>query len=149
TKEAASQDVKKDVSSLRYIALPNWFHEAHLETSTSNAQDACKADAPESSGNSNPTATSTNTPTDQMVTLTVETLIPTVSDKNGVEADLSNMENNISASPTPTFRIHKDHLTSQIIGYVDTPVQTRNKSKEMEKQSFIASIHHKTNLDLL
>nr|GEV05513.1 hypothetical protein [Tanacetum cinerariifolium] len=34
TKHAASQDVKKDVYSLRYIALPNWFHEAHLETST-------------------------------------------------------------------------------------------------------------------
>nr|GEU61130.1 hypothetical protein [Tanacetum cinerariifolium] len=46
TKDAASQDVKKDVSSLRYIALLNWFHEAHLESSTSNAQDACKVDAP-------------------------------------------------------------------------------------------------------
>nr|GFC59020.1 retrovirus-related Pol polyprotein from transposon TNT 1-94 [Tanacetum cinerariifolium] len=78
-KDAASQDVKKDVSSLRYIALPNWFHEAHLETTTSNAHDACKADAPESSENSNPTATSTNPPADQMETLTVETPIPTVS----------------------------------------------------------------------
>nr|GEW29617.1 putative ribonuclease H-like domain-containing protein [Tanacetum cinerariifolium] len=27
TKEAAGQDVKKDASSLRYIVLPNWFHE--------------------------------------------------------------------------------------------------------------------------
>nr|GEV80976.1 hypothetical protein [Tanacetum cinerariifolium] len=144
------------------------------------------------SGNSNPTATSTNLPADQMETLTVETPIPTVSspvptaclddspqplsdtrliskrvtsqddtpsldniltlsnrfedilgvttntgDTNGVEADLSNMENNISASPTPTFRIHKDHPTSQIISLVDTPVQTRNKYKEMEEQSFI------------
>nr|GFC10775.1 retrovirus-related Pol polyprotein from transposon TNT 1-94 [Tanacetum cinerariifolium] len=52
----ASQDVKKDVSSLRYIVLPNWFHKTHLETSTSNAQDACNTDAPESSGNSNPIA---------------------------------------------------------------------------------------------
>nr|GEU78404.1 uncharacterized mitochondrial protein AtMg00810-like [Tanacetum cinerariifolium] len=78
TKDAASQDVKKDVSSLRYIAFPNWFHEAHLESSTSNAQDACKAHAPGSSGNSNPTATSTNLPADQTETLTVETLIPTV-----------------------------------------------------------------------
>nr|GFA27048.1 putative ribonuclease H-like domain-containing protein [Tanacetum cinerariifolium] len=78
-KEAPSQDVKKDVSSLRYIALPNWFHEAHLETSTSNAQDAYKVDAPESSGNSNSTATLTNPPADQMETLTVETLIPIVS----------------------------------------------------------------------
>nr|GEW91514.1 hypothetical protein [Tanacetum cinerariifolium] len=204
TKEAASQDVKKDVSSLRYIALPNWFREAHLETSTSNAQDACKADAPESSGNSNPTATSTNPPADQMETLTVETLIPTISspvltaclddspepssdtrliskrvtiqedtpsldnilnlsnrfedilgvttnpdDTNGVEADLGNMEYNISASPTPTFRIHKDHPKSQIISPVDTPVQTRIKSKEMEEQSFIATIHQKKDPSLL
>nr|GEV29487.1 hypothetical protein [Tanacetum cinerariifolium] len=204
TKDAASQDVKKGVSSLRYITLPNWFHEAHLESSTSNAQDACKANAPESSGNSNPTATLTNLWANQMETLRVETLITTVSshvpttclddspqpssdtrliskrvtsqddtpsldniltlsnrfedilgvttntvDTNRMEADLSNIENNISASPTPTFRIHKDHPTSQIIGPVDTPVQTRNKSKEMEEQSFIASIHHKTNPDLL
>nr|GEX25127.1 hypothetical protein [Tanacetum cinerariifolium] len=40
TKNVASQDVKKDVSSLRYIAFPNWFHDTHLESSTSNAQDA-------------------------------------------------------------------------------------------------------------
>nr|GEW34887.1 hypothetical protein [Tanacetum cinerariifolium] len=184
TKDAASQDVKKDVSSLRYIAFPNWFHDAHLESSTSNAQDACKADSPESSGNSNPTATLKNPPSNQIETLAVETTIPTISspvpttclddspepssdtrliskgvtsqddttsldnilnmsnrfedilevttntdDTNGMEADLGNMENNISASPTPTFRIHKDHLKNQIIGPVDTPVQTRTKGK--------------------
>nr|GEV26353.1 ribonuclease H-like domain-containing protein [Tanacetum cinerariifolium] len=127
---------------------------AYLESSTSNAQDTCKADAPESSGNSNPTATSTTPMADHMETLTVETLIPTVSslvptaclddspqlssdtrliskrvtsqddtpsldniltlsnrfedilrvttnigDSHGVEADLGNMEDNISASP--------------------------------------------------
>nr|GEU81387.1 hypothetical protein [Tanacetum cinerariifolium] len=204
TKDAAGQDVKKDVSSLRYIALPNWFHDAHLESSTSNAQDACNVDAPEGSGNSNPTATSKNPPTDQMETLTVESAIPTVSspvptaclddspepssdtrliskrvtsqdetpsldnilnlsnrfedihgvttntdDTNRVEADLGNIENNISASPTPTLRIHKDHPKSQIIGLVDTPVQTRTKSKEMEEQSFIATIHQKANPALL
>nr|GEY31664.1 ribonuclease H-like domain-containing protein [Tanacetum cinerariifolium] len=165
-KDAASQDVKKDVSSLRYIALPNWFHEAHLEFSTSNAQDACNADAPESSENSNPTATTKNPPTNQMETLTVESAIPTVSslvptacleispettsgDTNGVEADLGNMKYNISASPTPTFRIHKDHPKSQIIGPMDSPVQTRHKSKEMEEQSFIATIHQKITPDLL
>nr|GEX13574.1 putative ribonuclease H-like domain-containing protein [Tanacetum cinerariifolium] len=78
TKDATSQDVKKDVSSLRYISLPNWFHEAHLEPSTSNAQDACNADAPESSRISNPTVTSTNPLADQIETLTVESAIPTV-----------------------------------------------------------------------
>nr|GFA05875.1 putative ribonuclease H-like domain-containing protein [Tanacetum cinerariifolium] len=164
TKDAASQEVKKDVPSLRYIVLPNWFHEAHLESSTSNAQDACNTDAPDSSENPNPTTTSTNPPKDQLETLTVESAIPTVSlpvptaclddypepssdtrliskratsqddtpsldnilnlsnrfedilgvttntnDTHGVEADLGNMENNISANLTPTFRIHKDH----------------------------------------
>nr|GEU35446.1 ribonuclease H-like domain, reverse transcriptase, RNA-dependent DNA polymerase [Tanacetum cinerariifolium] len=171
TKEAAGQDVKKDMSSLRYIVLPNWFHEAHLETSTSNAQDACNADAPGSSGNFNHTATSTNPLADHMETLAVETPIPTVSslvptaylndslepscdtrlisksvtsqddtpsldniltltnkfedilgvttntdDTNEVEADLGNMETTITASPTPTLRIHKDHPKRQIIG---------------------------------
>nr|GFA00647.1 hypothetical protein [Tanacetum cinerariifolium] len=70
-------------------------------------------------------------------------------DTNGVEADLSNMESIIPASLTPTFRIHKDHPKSQIISHVDTPVQTRHKSKEMEEQSFIATIHLKTTPDIL
>nr|GEX26030.1 hypothetical protein [Tanacetum cinerariifolium] len=204
TKEAASQDVKKDVSSLRYIALSNWFHKAHLESSTSNAQDACNVDARESNGNFNPTATSTNPPADQIKTLIVETPIPTVSlpvltailndspepssdirliskrvicqdetpsldnittlanrfedilrvtittvDTNEVEADVSNMESSIPASPTLTHRIHKDHPKSQIIGLVDTPIQTRHKSKEMEEQTFIATIYQKITPDLL
>nr|GFC96849.1 hypothetical protein [Tanacetum cinerariifolium] len=165
TKEVASQDVKKDVSFLRYIALQNWFYEAHLESSTSNAQDTCNTAAPKSSGNSNPTATSKNPPADEMETLTVEYVIPTVSSpiptacldnylepsiaSNGVEDDLRNMESIIPTSLTPTFRIHKDHPKSQIIGPVDTPVQTRLKSKEMEEHSFIATIHQKTTPDLL
>nr|GEX76696.1 ribonuclease H-like domain-containing protein [Tanacetum cinerariifolium] len=180
------------------------FHEAHLESSTSNAQDTCNADALESIRNSNPTATSTNPLADHMETLAVETPVPTVSspvltacfddspqlssdsrliskrvtsqddipsldniltltnkfedtfgvttnsdESNGVEVDVSNMETTITASPTPTFRIYKNHPKSQIIGLVDTPVQTRTKSKEMEEQSFIATIHQKTNPALL
>nr|GFC98648.1 Gag-Pol polyprotein [Tanacetum cinerariifolium] len=121
-------------------------------------------------GNPNPTASSSNPPTDQMETLTVESPILTVtspvltaclndslepssearliskrvanqeetpsldnilsptnrfedilgvstsSDETiRVEADVSNMETSISASPTPTLRIHKDHPKSQII----------------------------------
>nr|GFA33643.1 putative ribonuclease H-like domain-containing protein [Tanacetum cinerariifolium] len=185
TKDVASKEVKKDVSSLRYIALPNWVHDALLESCSSKPQDDCSTDVPESSGNFNPTATLTNPSADQMETLTVETPIPTISspvptacftdsqepssdtrliskrvanqvetpsldnlltltnqfedifgvttnsdESNGVEADVSNMETTIAASPTPSLRIHKDHPKSQIIGPVDTPIQTRNKSKE-------------------
>nr|GEV59046.1 retrovirus-related Pol polyprotein from transposon TNT 1-94 [Tanacetum cinerariifolium] len=79
TKVDARKDVKKDVSSLRYIILPNWIHEEHLESTLSQPQDACNTDSPESSGNSNSTVTSTNPPADQLDTLTVETPIPIVS----------------------------------------------------------------------
>nr|GEX48905.1 hypothetical protein [Tanacetum cinerariifolium] len=187
------------VAGTSYIALPNWFHEAHMESSNNDAQDACNADAPESSGISNPTATSKSPPAEQMESLTVESAIPTVSspvltacldtspettsglrrnmesiipsldnaltlsnrfedilgdtinnvDTNRVEADLINMESIIPASPTPTLRIHKDHPKSQIIGPMDTPVQTRHKFKEMEEHNFIATIHQKTTPDLI
>nr|GFC18199.1 hypothetical protein [Tanacetum cinerariifolium] len=59
------------------------------------------------------------------------------------------METTITASPTPTLRIYKDHPKSHIIGPVDTPIQTRNKSKEVGEQSFIATIHQKTDPALL
>nr|GEU57059.1 hypothetical protein [Tanacetum cinerariifolium] len=66
-----------------------------------------------------------------------------------VEADVNNMETTITASPTPTLRIHKDHPKSQIFGPVDTPIQTKHKSKEVEEQSFIATIHQMTDPALL
>nr|GEV62749.1 hypothetical protein [Tanacetum cinerariifolium] len=192
--DVASQAVKKNMSSLRYIALLNWLPEAHIETRNS---DSCNADEPKSSRISNSTATSKVPSVKQMepvVSLTVETEIPTFSspvptvcldisseissdiiiiskgdfsqketpsvgnaltlsnkfeDTFGEEADLSNMKTSIPFSPISTFRIHKDHPKIQIIGPVDTPVQTRHKSKEMEEQSFIAIIHQKTNPDLL
>nr|GFB55891.1 hypothetical protein [Tanacetum cinerariifolium] len=79
TKDTASQEVKKDVSSLRYIALPNWAHDALLEFSSSKPQDNCSTEVPEGSGNSNPTASTPNPTADHIETLTVETPIPTVS----------------------------------------------------------------------
>nr|GEV19389.1 putative ribonuclease H-like domain-containing protein [Tanacetum cinerariifolium] len=93
TKDVASKAVKKDVSFLRYIALPNWFHEAHIETSNdtirnndakddSQTEQDCNADVPENSEIFNPTATSKVPSADQVepaVSLTVESDILTVS----------------------------------------------------------------------
>nr|GFB85213.1 hypothetical protein [Tanacetum cinerariifolium] len=204
TKDAANQEVKKDEPSLRYIVLPNWAHDALLESTSSKPCEKSSTQVPEGSGNLNPTASSSNPPAYQMETLTVESPIPTVSslvptaclndsqepssearliskrvanqeetpsldnilsltnrfedilrvttssdEAIGVEVDVSNMETTISASPTPTHIIHKDHPKSQIIGPVDTPIQTRHKSKELEEQSFIATIYQKTDLALL
>nr|GEX49436.1 hypothetical protein [Tanacetum cinerariifolium] len=63
-KDVARQEVKKDVSSLRYIALPNWAHDALLEFSSSQPQDHCSTEVPEGNGNSNPTASTSNPPAD-------------------------------------------------------------------------------------
>nr|GEV12758.1 putative ribonuclease H-like domain-containing protein [Tanacetum cinerariifolium] len=37
----------------------------------------------------------------------------------GANADFSNLETNISVSPIPATRVHKDHHVSQIIGFED------------------------------
>nr|GEW77657.1 putative ribonuclease H-like domain-containing protein [Tanacetum cinerariifolium] len=141
TKDAAGQEVKKDVSSLRYIALPNWVHDALLESSLIGT--AYLNDSPEPSSDtrliSKRVANQLETPSlDNILTLTnqFEDILGVITnsvDSDGVEANVSNMETTITASPTPTLRIHKDHPKSQIIGHVDTPIQTRNKSKEVLK----------------
>nr|GFB76254.1 hypothetical protein [Tanacetum cinerariifolium] len=165
TKDAANQEVKKNESSLRYIVLPNWAHDALLESTLSKPYEESSSQVPDGSGNHNPTDSTFNPPAEQMETLTVESPIPTVSSpvptaclNNSsepsneiirVEADVSNMETSISASPTPTLRIHKDRPKSQIIGPMDTLIQTRHKSKIVEEQSFMATIHQKTDPTLL
>ncbi|GJQ97522.1 putative ribonuclease H-like domain-containing protein [Tanacetum coccineum] len=53
----------------------------------------------------------------------------------GAEADLSNLETNMSVSPIPTTRIHKDHPKAQIIGEVDSVVQTRRMHKQNEVEA--------------
>ncbi|GJW62084.1 putative ribonuclease H-like domain-containing protein [Tanacetum coccineum] len=50
----------------------------------------------------------------------------------GAEADLSNLETNMSVSPIPTTKIHKDHPKAQFIGEVDSAVQTRRMHKQNE-----------------
>ncbi|GJV61625.1 ribonuclease H-like domain-containing protein [Tanacetum coccineum] len=215
TKEDANQAVKDNVSSLRFIVLPNWFHDAHMETSNDSVRNSEANDVPqkeqdgianvsERSGSTNPTVSSKDSLVDQVEPVSsptvesevptvslpvptvsinvldsespelppspiVETAVPTVSTPiptgnvmgdffgdttnstslTEVEADISNMETDIQVSLTPTLRINKDHLKSQIIGPIDTPVQTRHKAKNVEEQSFIATIHQKTNPDLL
>nr|GEX90161.1 hypothetical protein [Tanacetum cinerariifolium] len=149
TKDAASQEVKKDVSSLRYIALPNWVYDALLESTSMKTLiptvsllvlTACFNDSQDPSSDtrliSKRVASQVETPSlYNILTLIIlfEDIlgVTTNSDElNGVEADVSNMETTITASPTPTLRIHKDHPKSQIIGHVDTLIYTKHKSKE-------------------
>nr|GFC18582.1 hypothetical protein [Tanacetum cinerariifolium] len=52
----------------------------------------------------------------------------------GVEADINNLESIISVSPIPTTIIHKDHLTSQIIGDLSSTTQTRSMARAVRDQ---------------
>nr|GEZ82842.1 retrovirus-related Pol polyprotein from transposon TNT 1-94 [Tanacetum cinerariifolium] len=148
------------------------FRVQRMQQVNNKPQDHYSTEVPESSGNPNPTASTTNPLADQMETLTVESPIHTVKpssdarlilkrvanqvetpsldnililtnrfedilgvttesdEANGVEAEVSNMETTITASPTPTLIIHKDHPKSQIIVHVDTPIHTKKKSKK-------------------
>nr|GEZ87225.1 putative ribonuclease H-like domain-containing protein [Tanacetum cinerariifolium] len=144
-------DIDSLTKSMNYVLVD-------AEFSSRKPQDHYSTEFPEGSGNPNPTASTSNPPADQMETLIVKTPIPTVSspvltaystdsqepskESNGVEADISNMETTITASPNPTLRIHKDHPKSQIIGPLDTLIQTRNKSKELCRE-FEALMHEK------
>ncbi|GKF33090.1 hypothetical protein Tco_0106290, partial [Tanacetum coccineum] len=47
----------------------------------------------------------------------------------GAEADLNNLETTINVSPIPTTRINKDHPKDQIIGDLNSAIQTRRMTK--------------------
>nr|GFC67866.1 hypothetical protein [Tanacetum cinerariifolium] len=79
TKDAANQEVRKNESYLRYILLPNWAHDALLETTSSKPYKESSTQVPEGSGNPNPTASTFNPSAEQIETLTVESPIPTIS----------------------------------------------------------------------
>ena len=50
------------------------------------------------------------------------------------DPDFTNLEDNLEVSPNPTFRIHKDHPVSKIIGPSTSGVLTRTKAKSLSKQ---------------
>nr|GFC73404.1 hypothetical protein [Tanacetum cinerariifolium] len=99
TKDAANQEVKKDVSFLRYILLPNWAHDALLESSSSKPHDESSTKVPEG--------------TDQMETLTVESLIPTVS------------------SPVPTAYLNDSPETSSEARLISKRVANQEESPSL------------------
>nr|GEU86994.1 retrovirus-related Pol polyprotein from transposon TNT 1-94 [Tanacetum cinerariifolium] len=164
TKVDASKDVKKDVSSLRYIVLPNWGHEEHLESTSSQPQGTRNTDVSKSSGNLYPTTTSTNPPDDQLETLTVETPIPTAS------SPVLTVCFSDSQEPSDATRLISKRVTNQEeIPSLDKILTLTNQfedilrdtsnlkesnrveadSKEVGEQSFIATIHQKMDPALL
>nr|GEX39028.1 hypothetical protein [Tanacetum cinerariifolium] len=59
----------------------------------------------------------------------------------GAEADFSNLETNITVSPIPTTRVHKDHLVTQIIGDLSLAHQTRSMARIVKEQGGLTQIN--------
>nr|GFA77878.1 hypothetical protein [Tanacetum cinerariifolium] len=115
TKDAANQEAKKDISSLRYIVLPNWAHDALLESSSSKPHDESSTQVSKGSGNPNPTASSSNPLADQMKTLTVESPIPTVS------------------SPVPTACLNDSPEPSSEVRLISKRVANQEETPSLDK----------------
>nr|GEX51360.1 hypothetical protein [Tanacetum cinerariifolium] len=61
----------------------------------------------------------------------------------GAEADFSNLETSITASPIPTTRVHKDHNVTQIIGDLSSAPQTRSMTRMVKEQGGLTQINDK------
>nr|GEW91668.1 hypothetical protein [Tanacetum cinerariifolium] len=59
--------------------------------------------------------------------------------------DMNNLDTYFQVSHVPTTRIHKDHPLDQIIGDVQSAIQTRNMSKNLEEHRFVTTVYQRTN----
>ncbi|GJX88740.1 putative ribonuclease H-like domain-containing protein [Tanacetum coccineum] len=58
----------------------------------------------------------------------------------GAEVDLDNLETIMNVSPIPTTRIHKDHPKDQIIGDINSAIQTRIMINFLKKMLWSATL---------
>nr|GEV68686.1 putative ribonuclease H-like domain-containing protein [Tanacetum cinerariifolium] len=60
----------------------------------------------------------------------------------GAEVDFTNLETNITGSPIPTTRVHKDHPVTQIIGDLSSATQTRSMTRVVKDQGGLTQINN-------
>nr|GEU33836.1 hypothetical protein [Tanacetum cinerariifolium] len=60
----------------------------------------------------------------------------------GAEADFSNLETNITISPIPITRVHKDHPVTQIIGDLSLAPQTWSMTRMVKDQGGLTQINN-------
>ncbi|GKB30210.1 ribonuclease H-like domain-containing protein [Tanacetum coccineum] len=58
----------------------------------------------------------------------------------GAKTNLNNLETTMNVSPIPTTRIHKDHYKNQIIGDINSAIQTRRMIKFSEGNAMVSYI---------
>nr|GFC94481.1 retrovirus-related Pol polyprotein from transposon TNT 1-94 [Tanacetum cinerariifolium] len=120
--------------------------DALLESTSSKPYEESSTQVPKGSGNPNPTAFSPNPPANQIETLTVESPIPTISSPVPTAC-----LNDSPESSSEARLISKRVANQEEIPSLDNILllTNRHKSKMVEEQSFIATIHQKTDPALL
>nr|GEX34537.1 ribonuclease H-like domain-containing protein [Tanacetum cinerariifolium] len=64
---------------------------------------------------------------------------------DGAMADMKNLDTTIQVSRILITRIHKDHPIDQVIGDLQTSIQTRKMLKNLEEHGFVSSIQQRRN----
>ncbi|GKB88037.1 hypothetical protein Tco_0960309 [Tanacetum coccineum] len=65
------------------------------------------------------------------------------------EVDLGNITNSYIVPTTPNTRIHKDHPIDNVIGEVQSTVQTRRMTKPTSEQGFLSDVYEQKTHDTL
>nr|GEV07957.1 hypothetical protein [Tanacetum cinerariifolium] len=60
----------------------------------------------------------------------------------GAEADFTNLDKNITISPIPTTKVHKDHPVTQIISDLSSATQTRSMTRVVKDQGGLSQINN-------
>ncbi|GJY01196.1 putative ribonuclease H-like domain-containing protein [Tanacetum coccineum] len=86
-----------------------------------------------------------------VVGLSVNTACPNEQDstEEEPEVDLGNITNSYIVPTTPNTRIHKDHPIDNVIGEVQSTVQTRRMSKPTSEQGFLSDVYEQKTHDTL
>nr|GEU36360.1 hypothetical protein [Tanacetum cinerariifolium] len=66
-------------------------------------------------------------------------------ENDGTMADMNNLDTTIQVSPIPTTRIHKDNPLEQVIGDLQSALQTKKMTKNLEEHGFVSTIQQRTN----
>nr|GEV33495.1 hypothetical protein [Tanacetum cinerariifolium] len=121
----AGKVVKETVSAQQYVLLPLWSTGSQ---DPQNTDDEVAFDVKENEN-------------DVHVSTSGNIVYSNDEEDVGVEADLSNLETNISVSPILTTKIHKDHHVNQIIGDLNSTPQTRSMERVVKEQDGLNQIN--------
>ncbi|GJS58956.1 putative ribonuclease H-like domain-containing protein [Tanacetum coccineum] len=144
------------------IVMPIWKDSSYFDSPTENvdngepktADDAQKQDE-DGLNNKNSKQESLDVNTGSLklnvVGPSVSTASPNEEDntEEEPEVDLGNITNSYIVPTTPNTRIHKDHPIDNVIGEVQSTVQTRRMSKSTSEQGFLSDVYKQKTHDTL